>query len=403
METYRDYKAVDFLNDESFLHWLTDPTQKENDFWNEFLKNHPYKKAEIKEAKLVFTLLHSNEEKLGMNETYEIWNRIQKEAKTSKRAVFMNFMKYAAILVLVFFSGVVTYYFYQSTEETYQFQLAETPKMEKDEAMIILSDGSQVSLEKRMSQISYSKNGQRLIVNNDTINQKAESEKEMINKVIIPYGKKSMIMLSDGTRVWLNAGSQLIYPSVFADKVRQVMLVGEAFFDVVKNPEKPFVVRTIDVSVHVLGTRFDISAYPEDKLVQTVLEEGAVSLNCSGKGILNKSYVVKMIPNQMVLLNKSTGESKSQMVDVSKYVSWKDGMLEFDKVDLVRALKQVERYYNVKISLADPLIGSYKLSGKLDLKDNIEEVLNVIKLTVPIDWQKKSNGDFLIFNKRNNN
>jgi ferric-dicitrate binding protein FerR (iron transport regulator) len=106
-----------------------------------------------------------------------------------------------------------------------------------------------------------------------------------------------------------------------------------------------------------------------------------------------------MGPNQMVVVNKSTGESRSQTVDVSKFVSWKDGMLEFEKVDLVRALKQVERYYNVRIQLADPLIGSFKLSGKLDLKEEPEEVLNVIKLTVPIDWQKKSNGDFIIINK----
>ncbi|MDP2335008.1 MAG: FecR domain-containing protein [Bacteroidota bacterium] len=399
MEKYRDYTAVDFLNDESFLRWLTNPTQTEDDFWNEFLKSYPYKKAEIREATHVFNIFHSHEEKMGMNETYEIWSRIQKEAKTSKRWKLLKFVKYAAILVLVFFSGSVTYYMYQRTEKQYQFQLAGTPQISKDEAMIVLSDGSQVSLEKQMSQISYSKNGRQLIVNNDTINQKSGTEKEMINKVIIPYGKKSMIVLSDGTRVWLNAGSQLIYPSVFTNKTRQVMLVGEAFFDVTKNPGRPFIVRTTDVSVHVLGTRFDISAYPEDKLVQTVLEKGKVNLNYAGNGILNRDYVVEMVPNQMVILNKSTGEAKSQMVDVSKYVSWKEGMLEFEKVDLIRALKQVERFYNVKIYLADPLIGSYKLSGKLDLKDEPEKVLNVIKLTVPIDWKKKSNGDFILIKK----
>jgi transmembrane sensor len=178
-----------------------------------------------------------------------------------------------------------------------------------------------------------------------------------------------------------------------------VMLIGEAYFDVAKNPEKPFIVRASDIHVQVLGTRFDISAYPEDKMIQTVLEEGKVTLKYSGKGILNREYSVDMVPNQKIEFNKSTGESKSQMVDVSKYISWKEGMLEFEKADLIRALKQVERYYDVKIRLADPMIGLYKLSGKLDLKDEPEEVLNVIKLTVPIDWQKKSNGDFVIISK----
>ncbi|MBW8332197.1 MAG: FecR domain-containing protein [Prolixibacteraceae bacterium] len=399
MEKYRDYTAVDFLNDESFLTWLNNPTQKENDFWNGFLKEHPYKKAEIREATLVFNLFHSREEKLGLNETYEVWNRIQREAKVSKRTVLLKFIKYAAIFLLVFLSGGISYYFIQHTEKPIHFELAETTQTGSNEARIILSDGSEVSLEKQISEISYSRNGQQLIVNNDTINQHSGNQKEQINKVIIPYGKKSMIMLSDGTKVWLNAGSQLIYPSVFINKTRQVMLIGEAYFDVAKNPEKPFIVRASDIQIQVLGTRFDISAYPEDKMIQTVLEEGKVTLKYSGKGILDKEYSVDMVPNQKIEFNRSTGESKSQMVDVSKYISWKEGMLEFEKADLIRAIKQVERYYDVKIRLADPMIGLYKLSGKLDLKDEPEEVLNVIKLTVPIDWQKKSNGDFVIIGK----
>ena len=399
MEKYREYTAVDFLNDESFLNWLRNPTQEENDFWNGFLKSHPQKKKEIKEATVVFHMFYSGEDKLAMNEQYDLWKRIQNESKTSKKDIFIRFFKYAAIFLLVFLSGGVTFYIYQHTENDFQFQLADTPPINKNGAMIVLSDGSQVSLEKQMSEISYSKNGEQLIVNNDTINQKSGNERELINKLIIPYGKKSMIILSDGTRVWLNAGSQLIYPSVFLGKTRQVMLVGEAYFDVVKNSEMPFIVRTTDLNVEVLGTRFDISAYPEDRIIQTVLEEGKVNLNYSGKGIIDRDYNVEMKPNQMVAFNKSTGEIKTQMVDVSKYVSWKQGMLEFETVDLVRALKQIERFYNIRIFLADPLIGSFKISGKLDLKEEPEEVMNVIKLTIPIDWQRKSNGDFVIINK----
>ncbi len=398
MEKYRDYSAIDFLDDESFLKWLSNPTQEENDFWNSFLKNHPYKKAEIREATLVFNLFSSKEDKLTLTEQYDLWKRIQNESKASKQELFQRFLKYAAILILVFFSGATSYYFYQHSATQNQFQLADVIPA-KGEAMIILSDGSKVSLEKQMSKISYSQNGQRLIINNDTVSQKSGSQEESMNKVIVSYGKKSMIVLSDGTKVWLNAGSQLIYPAVFINTDRKVTLVGEAFFDVAKNPKRPFIVCASDVRVHVLGTRFDISAYPEDKVIQTVLEEGKVNLKYLAKGILNREYEVEMKPNQMVEFDKTSGEASSAMVDVSKYVSWKDGLLEFEKVDLGRALMQVERFYNVKIHLADPVIGTYKLSGKLDLKDEPEKVLNVIKLTVPIDWQKKSNGDFVINKK----
>jgi len=398
MEKYKDYSVVDFLDDESFLRWLSNPTQEENDYWNGFLKKHPYKKAEIREATLVFNLFSTRENKLALNEQYDLWKRIQNESKISKQEVFQRFLKYAAIIVFVFFSGATSYYLYQHTATQNQFQLAEGIPA-KGEAMIILSDGSKIPLDKQMSEISYSKSGEQLIINNDTIKQKSGSQTESMNKVIISYGKKSMILLSDGTKVWLNAGSQLVYPAVFNGKTRQVTLIGEAFFDVTKNPQNPFVVRASDVSVQVLGTRFDVSAYPDDKIVQTVLEEGKVNLKYSAKGILGREYVVEMQPNQMVEFDKTTGEASSKLVDVAKYTSWKDGMLEFEKVDLGRALMQVERFYNVKIHLADPEIGTYKLSGKLDLKDEPEEVLNVIKLTVPIDWQKKSNGDFVIIHK----
>lgn len=398
MEKYRDYSASDFLEDEGFLRWLSNPTQEENDFWNGFQKNHPYKKAEIKEATLIFNLFYSRENKLSLPEQYELWKKIQDESKTAKQSLLPTFLKYAAVLVFAFFSGAISYYIYQHTTTQNQFQLAEAIPA-KGEAMIILSDGSKVPLDKQMSEISYSKNGEQLIVNNDTISQKSGSQAESMNKVIISYGKKSMIVLSDGTKVWLNAGSQLIYPAVFNSKTRQVTLIGEAFFDVTKNPQNPFVVRASDVSVQVLGTRFDVSAYPDDKLIQTVLEEGKVNLKYSGKGILGREYVVEMQPNQMVEYDKTSGEANSKMVNVAKYISWKDGMLEFEKVDLGRALMQVERFYNVKIHLTDPEIGTYKLSGKLDLKDEPEDVLNVIKLTVPIDWQKKSNGDFVIIHK----
>lgn len=398
MEKYRDYSAVDFLDDERFLKWLSNPTQEENEFWNAFLKNHPYKREEIKEATLIFNLFHSSENKLALIEQYELWKKIQNESETSSTVVLLRFFRYAAILVLVFFSGATSYYFYQHSAKQNQFQLADAIPVQ-GEAMIILSDGSKVSLEKQMSEISYSQNGKQLIVNSDTINQKSGSQEESMNKVIVSYGKKSMIVLSDGTKVWLNAGSQLTYPAVFLNKDRKVTLIGEAFFDVAKNPQRPFIVSASDLSVQVLGTRFDISAYPEDKVIQTVLEEGKVNLKYSGNGIFNRENVVEMNPNQMVVYDKSLGEASSEMVDVSKYVSWKDGMLEFDKVDLGRALMPVERFYNVKIHLSEPEIGTYKLSGKLDLKDEPEEVLNVIKLTVPIDWQRKSNGDFIIVKK----
>lgn len=398
MDKYKDFSVADFLDDPDFVRWMSDPSPEDEYFWADFVKLHPTKKDDIHESKLVFKLLYANERKLALSEQYELWNTIQHESKSSAMQILFQIIKYAAILIFVFFSGAVSYYFYQNSFSAHTPQFAETYPADGG-AMVILADGSKVSLHKSMSEISYSSNGEQLVVNNDTIRQKSEMDKETLNKVIVSYGKKSMIVLSDGTKVWLNAGSQLIYPAVFLNETREVSLVGEAFFDVVKNPEKPFIVKASDVNVQVLGTRFDISAYPEDKIIQTVLEEGKINLKYEDTGLFRRDHTIEMQPSQMVEFDRSSHETIRSVVKVCKYVSWKDGMLEFDRVDLNKALKQIERFYNVNIMLRDQQIGSFKISGKLDLKSVPEDVLNVIKLTLPVNWQRKANGDYILTNK----
>lgn len=397
MDKYKDFSITDFLDDPDFLRWMTDPTPEDEVFWRDFLMVYPSKKSQIQEARLVFKLLQSRESKMTLSEQYELWNSIQQKSKFSGKQIILQLFKYAAILVLVFFSGAVSYYYYQNSFSRRTPQFADLYPADGG-AMVILADGSKVSLKKDMSEILYSENGDQLVVNSDTIKQKPEL-KEALNKVIVSYGKKSMIVLSDGTKVWLNAGSQLVYPAFFSNDTREVSLVGEAFFDVTKNPEKPFIVKASDVNVQVLGTRFDISAYPEDKIIQTVLEEGKINLKYEENGLFKRDHTLSMTPNQMVEFDRSSRETASSIVNVSKYVSWKEGMLEFEKVNLNKALKQIERFYNVNITLGSEQIGEFKLSGKLDLKNTAEDVLNVIKLTLPVNWQRKANGDYVLTNK----
>jgi len=397
MDKYKDFSITDFLDDPDFLRWMTDPTPEDEVFWRDFLMVYPSKKSQIQEARLVFKLLQSHESKMTLSEQYELWNSIQQKSKFSGKQIVLQLFKYAAILVLVFFSGAVSYYYYQNSFSRRTPQFADLYPADGG-AMVILADGSKVSLKKDMSEILYSENGDQLVVNSDTIKQKPEL-REALNKVIVSYGKKSMIVLSDGTKVWLNAGSQLVYPAFFSNDTREVSLVGEAFFDVTKNPEKPFIVKASDVNVQVLGTRFDISAYPEDKIIQTVLEEGKINLNYEENGLFKRDHTLSMTPNQMVEFDRSSRKTASSIVNVSKYVSWKEGMLEFEKVNLNKALKQIERFYNVNITLGSEQIGEFKLSGKLDLKNTAEDVLNVIKLTLPVNWQRKANGDYVLTNK----
>lgn len=398
MDKYKNYTVEDFLADDYFIQWLNDPEEEHEAFWTEFVAKYPKQRLNVEQAKFIVSMFQHEQEKLSLDETYDIWNDVVRSNKRSKVGRWGKWMRYAAIMVLVFVSGAVSFYVYETTREVH-YELSEVNDPNQGEAKIVLSDGTEISLEKNESEITYDSFGSQLVVNNDTITQSRNEGKELMNKVIIPYGKKSMIMLSDGTKVWLNAGSQLVYPSVFLRNKREVILVGEAYFDVAKNQDKPFFVRTAELNVRVLGTKFDVSAYPEDDFVSTTLEEGSVGLEIKGKGLLAEDKQIMLTPNQKISLNKATRETTVRVVDVSMYTSWKEGILKSESEDLIRLIKKIERYYNIEISLKDPLVAGYKISGKLDLENSAEEVLNIIKLTVPIDWTKKSNGDFIIMSK----
>lgn len=399
MDRYERYTVEDFLADDGFLQWVLSPSEEQEHFWKKYLDEHPEKRKDIEEARFICSIFQVKQKKLSLDETFGIWNHVLQVSAKRRTFRLMPLLKYAAVFLLLFISGALAYYWYDREVHRSHFELAEEIPPSGEEARIILSDGSEISLEKKESRINYSSTGDRLIVNNDTVRQKSGPDSEGINKVIIPYGKKSVIRLADGSTVWLNAGSQLVYPSVFLRERREVVLIGEAYFEVAENPSRPFVVKTAGVSVTVLGTKFDVSAYPEDRYVETVLESGSVRLEVTGGSLLSRNRKVLLKPNQKGTFSREEGVMSLTEVDVSQYISWKDGMLKMEREDLIRVLKKVERYYNVRIELRDPLVGGYLISGKLDLKNSPEEVLNNIRLTVPIDWAKKSNGDFIVVKK----
>lgn len=396
MKKYSTYSSTDFLDEDSFIQWLLKSDNKAIKFWEEYLLENADKKEEINEAIEIFDYFSFTHEDLSLDEIFTIWNNVKHHSEKKRKGVFF-FFKYAAIFILVFASGAMSYYFYNSTQ-TREFTIAEIAPVNFNEAQIILSDGKVVPLNSKDSEIKYDATGQNIIIDNDTILQEATPANSEMNRVIIPYGKSSQVTLSDGTKVWLNAGSQLMYPSVFKKKQREVLLIGEAFFEVVRNEESPFIVRTEQADVVVLGTSFDISAYPDDKLFQAVLVSGSVSIETKKEGILEGKTKQVLVPNQMFLLDKESGVNYVDMVDVDAFTSWKEGMFNCERQDLNRVVRKLERYYNKKIHIKDPMLGGYKISGKLDLKNDISDVLAVLQLFVPIDWGKQKNGDFFIVN-----
>ncbi|WP_321367980.1 FecR domain-containing protein [uncultured Draconibacterium sp.] len=395
MNKYKLYSSTDFLNDDSFIQWLLKSDSDAELYWDTFIEEHPEKKEEIEEAVEIYNHFKFAHEELTLDEVFAIWNNA-KHKSVEKKFSFLTVLKYAAVFVLVFATGALSYYWYNNAAEKAEFTIAENEPLNFNEAQIILSDGKSIPLNSKESEIKYDATGENVIIDNDTIRQQKIAEEQITNRVIIPYGKSSQVTLSDGTRVWLNAGSQLMYPSVFDEKQREVLLIGEAYFEVERNVEVPFIVRTEHADVEVLGTSFDVLAYPDDQMFQTVLVTGSVSVETKKSGLLTGKDKMVLVPNQMFYLDKESGVNYVNNVEVASYTSWKEGMFDCDKQDLNRVVRRLERYYNKRIHIKDPLLGTYKISGKLDLKSDISEVLDVIQAFVPIDWGKQQNGDYFI-------
>ncbi|MFW5699946.1 MAG: FecR family protein, partial [Bacteroidota bacterium] len=229
----------------------------------------------------------------------------------------------------------------------------------------------------------------------NVIGTKTESDKKVpeLNQLVIPYGKTSEIYLSDGTKVYLNAGSRLIYPEFFVDKKREVFLVGEAFFKVSHQKEHPFIVQTTDVKVKVLGTQFNLSAYPSDNIIETVLTEGRVRLEQNNSRLFGEN--TELQPGQLGAFNKTTRETHLEHVDPDNYVLWKDGIFKFESTDLSRVTKKLERFYNLRFHYGDPLLGTIKISGKLEFS-NITETLNRVATVASVNIEQKGEDYFVI-------
>ena len=201
--------------------------------------------------------------------------------------------------------------------------------------------------------------------------------KQMITANVKP-GSKSEIILPDGTKVQLNGATTITY-NVNNAKERLVQLSGEAFFDVVKNPDCPFRVIANDLQIEVVGTSFNVNAYAEGTWVKTTLVEGRVEAHCGNKNII-------MAPGTQVAYNKTTQESDYFPVNVQQFISWKEGYYEFEDMSLEELMQIFTRWYNLNIEFADPKVKEIKFSGRLKRYEDLRPLFEMLEYTRDVNF-----------------
>ena len=192
-------------------------------------------------------------------------------------------------------------------------------------------------------------------------------------------GDRHHVMLPDSSQVYLNAGSRLRYPKDFNEETRQVYLWGEAVFDVSHNPNRVFTVFTDNLRVHVLGTRFNLRAYPEDKTVETTLIRGKVEVHAK------HALPVELEPAQKAILNIQTKKISVEEVITDHEEAWRHGRMIFKRTPLEQVIGDFERYYNKNIQIKSQHLYAYEYTGSFD-NLNFEDAMRLLSLSSPIRW-----------------
>lgn len=386
---YCNYSVKDFTQDLTFIDWVKKGVNQKD--WETFILENPQLSKNIETAKEIVNVFRYSGVNVSEIEKYNVWKNIElfytHHHKKGRKLQFRKILRYAAMIAFLLAIGSISSYLYLKQNNT-QFTEIKLPASNSNEAKLILSGGEEFLLKEKQSELQFDSTGKKIKIDRDSlINYQSEGANNELAQVIIPYGMRSEIKLSDGTIVWLNAGSRLIFPHKFTGKDRHVFLKGEAFFDVVENRNIPFIVTTDNINITVLGTEFNIKDNNSDSELEVVLVEGEIRLKENSVfNFLDKE--IKLVPNQKAVYNKIENKMLVESgVDVTYYTSWKEGLFKFRRESILNVFKQLSRYYDVRFVTESSVELNQKFSGKLDLKESLEDVLKVISEAAPISYR----------------
>lgn len=318
----------------------------------------------------------------------KMWKQVQSRMNKNSRYQVKRYLKYAAIIVAFVLAGGTWWMVKENPEEIISVELSETSMLSPGtpKAYILFSSGQRMDLtttehdtmimEKGM-QVRVGSSGKISYIPGDS--GSILKQEIVYNTIVVPRGGEYKLELADGTLVWLNSDSELRYPVKFAGSQRDVWLKGEGYFEVSKNPEKPFRVVVDDMIVKVLGTSFNINAYKDRGNILTTLVSGKVDIqDMSGKSL------VVMSPNQQVDFRH--GKISVQEVDVTRFVSWIDGKFYFNDMTLENIMSQLQRWYDIEVFFVDEELKSYPFTGVIRRDFTAGQIFEIIEKTTRVKF-----------------
>jgi len=376
---YHHCSVADLLKDEKFLCWILNPDEESSKFWTEQQDEHPELKGSIEAAIRVFRTMKINQPGLSDEEKTNMLSNIYLKYKKNRvvRKMYFYAASAACLLLVVGFSfwlnqsyirqhslsGMSA--FIPTSPSSVDFNRLKNVELIFDGQKKVISGKGNVEVSLGANSVLSVKEGQ------SSFRSKLDDCSNNYTRLLVPCGKRSSLSLPDGTKMWINSGTEVRFSNAMNGKERQVFVDGEIYIEVAHNPKRPFYVRTSDMNVRVYGTKFNVTAYHRDKTKRVALIEGSISVG-SNRG---KKNTVMLSPDQEYA--QSSNGFSVKKVNAADFMSWKDGLWIFTNEELGSIALRLSRYYGKPIECATS-ISNKSCTGKLVLFDNVDATMETI-------------------------
>lgn len=362
-------------------------TQEEYEQLSAWLNESEENRREYSQIERLYRLSSSSSLK-KMSSYYDVeqaWKFVKSQTIDRRRSFTLRkWMSYAAMLTILLTAGMFYLYNQQSDSLSCQVDLKQLK-----EPILLLDNGETISLNKD----TFSIEREHMVIHKKAkilsyIPQEKEEQNiktDRKNRLVIPKGKTYELKLSDGTHVWLNSESELIYPTSFEGDKREVVLKGEAFFDVTRDESKPFIVENNQMKIKVLGTSFNVSGYMSEKSQNVTLVSGSVQVQ------MDNDSAFRISPSEQFSYDKETHSTSIQIVNTELYTAWTEGKYIFKDTSLENILSKLQRWYDFEVVYLQEDLKNKHFSIVINREDDLKNVLEVISFTSNVKLVQENN------------
>lgn len=383
MKSVMDQK--DFLCDDLFVYWRIHPTKELDAFWESYLKENEEFRDPFNQAVEAFEIIRSKQGTFQISEAsalQKLKEKIEKRKRIKWRRIYASS---AAVLLLTLISTL--FIFNEGSKKT-EPGISSIGEVAGNNNIQLFTGNDVLEIDNN-STLNLSEKKNSAVIKNPLTQREVGLNDNRVNTLIVPYGKRSTLILADGSKVHLNSGTKMEFPGTFSEKRREINVEGEIFIEVVKKNNTSFVIHTPHSQITVHGTSFNVSSYSEDTKESVVLVNGSVEVKSHNSTVLLKPNEMAEIENELI---------QCKQVNVSDYTSWTDGYMQLNKMQLNEVLKRIGRYYNVEFRYNPALdLNKQTCSGKLFLSDNLNDVLEAFSKMTYFKYDKLNDETIFIY------